>query len=275
MRLAALLPLLAMFGCAPVLSTFVPARTTPKGHFRGSLGLGVSIPAGQIGDLEETAETISKKAAADEPISDKEQDDLYEAVIGLGLSPPSVADELQARWGFGKRWDLGFRSAGSALRLDGRYTFLRDEDSGIDASAGLGIGRFTFEIPLPPVVEDVVEVDDFTRYEFDVPVLFGWSKDWAHLWFGPKVVFTAYGSTVTLNLAGAEQEIGDVHGTSWYYGVQAGGALGYKYAWLAFELTVSGLSGSADVDVTPASRTAHADFGGLVLYPSFGVLLQF
>jgi hypothetical protein len=51
-----------------------------------------------------------------------------------------------------------------------------------------------------------------------------------------------------------------------------GGALGYKYAWVAAELSIMGLSGSADVQ--SSADNANLSLGGLVLYPALGVIVQ-
>ena len=63
-------------------------------------------------------------------------------------------------------------------------------------------------------------------------------------------------------------------------GGQVGFAIGYKYIFLAFELTLAGVSGRGDVKTAPDPRNgealAHnADISGFIIYPAFGLMGEF
>ncbi len=259
-------------GCAPTLSTFVPAKTTPKGAVRASAGLGGSIPLGQIGNALDAADTAVSNAEEGQ-LTDEEKDQLTTDAAAVTLSPPSVAYEVQARYGLSDRFDAGVRFATGALRADGRFMFIAPERPGqFGASIGVGASVYTFKIPVPKPFDRVVEADDYRRYELDVPLLFGWSWPFAHVWFGPKALFATYSAGLSIAFVD-EARVVDVSGTSVYVGGQAGAAIGYKHAWLGFELTVMHLIGNATIE-TPAG-TLEADFSGPVVQPTLGLLLQF
>ncbi|MCK6535647.1 MAG: hypothetical protein L6Q84_21970 [Polyangiaceae bacterium] len=272
MRVAAL-ALTLVSGCAPALSTFVPAETTPEGHVRATGGLGLNVPAGQIDDAYEVAEALADRAETQALTAD-EKDQLIIKTAGVMLNPPSATWEVQGRYGIHRRADVGLRHASGALRGDGRFTFLKPSAEGdLAGSVGVGLAYYTFEIPVPPPMDSVIEIDDFRRYELDVPLLFGWSWEMAHVWFGPKLLISRYSTGMSARFVD-EVRVVDVSGTNLYYGGQVGAAVGYKKVWLGLELTVAGLSGAAKIDVPAAGRSIDAKFGGLVVYPTIGVLVQ-
>ena len=271
-RVAAL-ALTLVSGCAPALSTFVPAETTPEGHVRATGGLGLNVPAGQIDDAYEVAEALADRAETQALTAD-EKDQLIIKTAGVMLNPPSATWEVQGRYGIHRRADVGLRYASGALRGDGRFTFLKPSAEGdLAGSVGVGLAYYTFEIPVPPPMDSVIEIDDFRRYELDVPLLFGWSWEMAHVWFGPKLLISRYSTGMSARFVD-EVRVVDVSGTNLYSGGQVGAAVGYKKVWLGLELTVAGLSGAAKIDVPAAGRSIDAKFGGLVVYPTIGVLVQ-
>lgn len=260
--------------CAPALSTLTPAPVAPHKHFRGAMGLGVSIPTGPLGDLFDRAEDLSDAVDEGRDLTDEEVGDLFESTTGLLLNLPSIVYEVQGRYGIAKRVDLGLRLAlPGAIRIDGRYQFILNPGRAFAASVGLGLTYYSLEIPVPPPIDEVIEVDDFTRFEVDIPVLLGWSGEIGHFWFGPKLVLATYGTQMTAHL-GSDVELATVSGSSFYYGLQIGGAIGYKYVWLAFELTIAGMSGSADIDLDVLGVSLHPTFRGAVFYPALGLIVQ-
>jgi hypothetical protein len=261
-------------GCSSVLSTFTPAPTTPPGSVRGAAALGVNVPVGDLTDLADRGDTIAEKSLAGGTLTPAEQDELVESALALSLDPPSATGELQGRYGVAEAFDVGVRVATAVTaRIDGRWQFLKSEKEGAFAgSVGLGLAYYarSFEIPNADI-EQIVGVAELTRFELDVPLLFGWSGDVGHIWFGPKLVANTY--TADVRLAFLQTEVsGTASGTSLFFGGLLGGAVGYKYAWLAFELSILDLSSSASVE--SSVYNADLSFGGIVLYPALGVIVQ-
>ncbi len=244
---------------------------------RGATAIGVSVPVGQLGDLAEKGDAIAKKRAAGAALTVEEQDDLVESGLALALDPPSAAGELQGRYGVADSIDVGVRFATSAtVRLDGRWQFLKSgapDGSGFAGSAGVGLGYYakSFEIPNHDI-ELLVGVADLKRVELDAPILFGWSGPIGHFWFGPKFVVNRYWADVTLAFLQTPIVDGTATGTNVFYGGQLGGAVGYKYVWFGAELSIMQLSSSGRVD--SSAYNSDLSFGGLVLYPAVGIIVQ-
>ena len=264
-------------GCASVLSTFTPAPTTPPGSVRGAAAIGVSAPVGQLVDVVDQGEEIARKRLRGEPLNAEEQDELVESGLTLALNPPSAAGELQGRYGVAEAIDVGVRFASSlTARVDGRFQFLKsgaEDGSGFAGSAGLGLGYYAKSFELPNAdIEAMVAVASMRRVELDAPILFGFSGPVGHFWFGPKFVVNRFWADVTLEFLQTAAVAGSATGTTFFYGGQVGGAVGYKYVWLAAELSIMGLSSSADVE--SSAYNADLSLGGLVLYPALGVIVQ-
>jgi len=268
----ALLP--CVLGCSSVLSTFTPAPTTPPGSVRAAAALGVNVPVGQLTDLADQGDLIAEKRLAGSTLTRAEEDELVESALALALDPPSATGELQGRYGIADAFDVGIRIATAVTaRADGRWQFLNLGEGKFAGSVGLGLAYYakSFEIPNADI-EQIVGVADLTRFEADIPLLFGVSGEIGQVWFGPKLVANTYSADMRLAFFQTEVADGSASGTSFFYGGLLGGAVGYKYAWLAFELTVLELSSSATVE--SSLYNADLSFDGLVLYPALGVIIQ-
>jgi hypothetical protein len=71
-------------------------------------------------------------------------------------------------------------------------------------------------------------------------------------------------------------------GHAMYFGGQAGFAVGYRYVFLAVELTMARLVGSASVktstpprDMGPDPIAGDVELTGFIIYPTFGFIGEF
>ncbi len=260
-------------GCGPILSTMTPAQVTPHRSFRATAGAGTTIPVGQILDTIDTVTSLSNRVSNGETLTAAEQNTLTEQAVGLVISPPTFSYEFQLRYGFLRRWDAGLRLVGSNVRADARYQFLDSDDGApLDLSVGIGLAAGFTSLSLGSIAESVIKIDDYRVLTFDLPILAGWSGRFGHFWFGPKLVVTATSTGMSVGVSSTETRVLDVSGTSVHYGGQIGGAIGYRWVWLAFELSMYGMSGSANVTYPGGAFTPS--FGGLVVAPSFALMLQ-
>ncbi|MFO0608356.1 MAG: hypothetical protein U0324_34640 [Polyangiales bacterium] len=272
-RITPLALALPLAGCGPMLSTMTPAQVTPHRSVRAAAGMGIGLPVGQIIDAIDTATTLAERVSNNQPLTADEQNTLTAQAVGLVISPPTYNYELQARYGFYPRWDAGLRLVGSNVRLDGRFLVL-DAAHGapLDLSVGLGLGLGLSGISLGSVLGSVISVDDYRVFAVDVPVLAGWSGRFGHFWFGAKVVAAFQHTGMSVRVSSSELRVLDVSGSTVHYGGVVGGAVGYRWVWVAAELSVLGMSGGADI-TWPGGRFAPS-FGGVVFAPSFAVLVQ-
>jgi hypothetical protein len=142
-----------------------------------------------------------------------------------------------------------------------------------DLSLGLGVSRFTYEIPFGDDVP-VLKVDDFTRWQLDVPLLIGMQNRWFRAWGGPRFLATFFDAALRLDLLVEEPVLASMSGSAYYVGGQAGVGLGYRWLFLAFELTITELIGSArfDAPIMTDSPSRELELSGLVIYPTLGLM---
>jgi hypothetical protein len=171
---------------------------------------------------------------------------------------------------------VSLRYAGPALRLASRYQLLERATGPFDMSAGLGISRFTYAIPFADYIP-ILKVDDFTRWQLDVPLLIGIQNRWFRAWTGPRFVATFFDTSLHLDLVVEEPVLASISGRAYYVGGQGGLGFGYRWIFVAFELTITRIIGSARFDA-PAitdAPTRTLDLSGLVIYPTFGLMGEF
>jgi hypothetical protein len=267
---------LALVACAPSLSTFQTAAVPAKGHVSAAVGLEGSIPVGSLIDAIDTGKEIGSKVEHGQTLTTDEKWKAFDAGMQLVLSPPSFGYHLAFAYVPVDRLELSLRYAGSALRFGARYQLLKRESGPFDMSAGLGVSRFTFSIPISDYIP-ILKVNDFTRWQIDVPVLIGTQNRWFRAWGGPRFVATFFDTSMTLDLQVEEPVLASLSGSAYYVGGQAGLGVGYRWLFVAFELTITEMIGSAQISA-PAiadSPSRTVDLNGLVIYPSFGLMGEF
>lgn len=222
------------------------------------------------------------KAAQSRQLETAEQEQLIDAGIVLAANPPALQQTLLIAFAPIEKTEASLRYAGGTWRLGGRYQFVEQGDAhGFDFTAGFGIGRQSASFPIGDVL-DVVKLDDFVRWSFDLPLTFGRRGQWYRLWGGPRLMYTRGDTNLQLNLpsvAGSPaQTINASAETSGvYWGGQAGLALGYRNVFFGFELTMVQFSGTAsvqtDVGGTPAARSVDAST--FIVYPGLALMAEF
>ena len=270
------LPLLLAAGCAPSLSSFQPAHVLPKGHVGLEVGTDVSIPTGTIGRTIDAGKTLAQ-AADSRMLTEEEKVQVFAAGLNLALNPPALVEHVGVTYAPAQNWEVGIRYAAQSWRIGGRRQLLHQADNGFDLSLGLGLQRFSFGFPIDNVI-DIVELEDFTRWNVDIPLTIGQQGDFYRVWGGPRMVLTSYSSSLVLRAPGqagaaASEDFAAVEGSGAYLGVQAGAAFGYRWLFLAVEMTVVRMVGTASLDVF--GRRTEADTGTWILYPGLAVLGEF
>lgn len=156
--------------------------------------------------------------------------------------------------------------------------------AGMSGTAGIGISRYTLGLPgAPRFARRIVDVDDFTRIDVDVPVLFGISHEIIHVWAGPKMVVSFMDAGVnvcteidTSNGNCTRRADASLKARTIYAAGQAGIALGYKYAWLAVEFT--GAYARTEMKGTVSDGTTRENrkytFNDFILYPVVGLIIR-
>lgn len=259
-------------GCAPSLSNMQPAHVAPKGHLLAEAGMDISVPTGALADVLETADTL-EDAARSRKLTDGEKLRIFDAGAGVVLNPPGFATHFGVAYSLFHRFELSLRHASAAWRAGARFQILEQAGHGVDLTAGVGFARYVYELPVPGI-SHILEVDDFKRWQIDFPILVGRQASWYRWWAGPRIMLTSFSAGLTLGLPGEPLLAATVDGKGLYYGVQVGGALGFRYAFAAFELTLAQLRAKPHLEASMLG-SRDVDVSSFIVYPSVGLLFQF
>jgi hypothetical protein len=269
------LVLLLATGCATSLSSFQPAHVAPKGSFSGEAGGDVSIPTGTIVRTIDTSKTLAR-AAQTRMLSEEEKLQVFAGGLNLALNPPFFVEHAGLNYSFAHGWEAGLRYASGAWRLGARRQLLWQEQSGYDLTIGVGLQRFSFGFPVDNVI-DIVKLDDFTRWNLDVPVAIGRRTDYLRWWAGPRIVLSTYSTRLEIEAPGtggvASRDVAEAAGRGAYIGAQAGAVVGYRWLFIGLEMTVVRMVGNAHIDVF--GRRTEADTGTWIIYPGIALLGEF
>ena len=259
--------------CGVGLSSNQPAHVPEKGHAHAEVGVDVSYPTGTIPDVIHAAESV-EEATDQRAVSNDEKRKIFEGAAAIAINPPAAVAHVGLDYGVAENWEVGLRLATSGVRVAGRVQLLKQAEAGVDLSIGVGLGRALFTPPVHSVF-DSVTVDDFSRWNVDLPMAVGRHGSWYRVWGGPRLLWSHVSQTMTLTLQdfGTPEPIrttGTVSGRALYVGGQAGAALGYRSFFVGPELTVTYLFGSADVDAFGGRD--NVSVGSWVVYPAFAVM---
>jgi hypothetical protein len=265
-------------GCAASLSATRRAHVVPKGKFEITAGYGINVPVGAIVTLVTEGKEAAKGIQYNDgkpTIDEKSAVSLATAAAAILVEPPAPVAEFNLRYGLIDRMDVGLRYAGSTLRAEA-FGQIIDKPWGL--SGGIGLARHTFDSSLLSLLGDL-HIAEYKRTDLDAALLYG--REWmlGAFYFGPKFMYSHYsgdGLLVKDNQiivkrpdGTGEQVVALDLSHSFTYGGLVGGRLGYKYVFFTAEL---GIYGSTFKPVVLGQRK---DLGGLIVYPSFGVVVNF
>ncbi|WP_164013816.1 hypothetical protein [Pyxidicoccus trucidator] len=278
-------------GCATTLSTMQTARTLEPGQVQVTGGMGVFLPVGNLIRVVDTGIEQGEEArdAVDDDrpytLSEEAQQRLLTAGVALMVAPPGVNPELSVRVGVVDRVDVGLRYSGISLRADAKVLLFHGgrEQGGrmeagersYDVALGLGVARHFFSSPVLDVLE-VVQMNDFSRYDIEVPLYvsadFG---DIFKLYGAPKYVYSR--TRLDQQLVDYSQQGAPVSGfdaalpatvDSHFVGTTVGMSLGYRYVYLFAELT------GGYVMCNPTLFGVERRLGSVTFFPSFGLAVR-
>lgn len=270
-------------GCATTLSTMNTARTTPPGEFRVNAAAGVHLPGGAAVDFARASLGVARsiREGAFE-LTPAEQESLYLGALSLALQPPYPVFEAGLRTGIVEDVDAGLKLSTTAIGLDARYRFWRSGDEEgihLHAAIGLGASRYFFSNPLFDVLE-LVRVGDFSRWDFEIPLLFSFEHSRIAMGYvGLKYVHTRFSIDQTLfKLQRAANEVAGVpvltdriQSPMHFYGGVFGFGIGYKHVWLLLELNAGYVWLRPRLYSPVDEMVASRNLGGLTVYPAIGL----
>ena len=282
-----LLSALSVIGCAPTLSTFTPAHVPKAGHIQAEVGTDVSWPTGTLDRLVDSGKAAAN-AAEGESLTEAQQQAVLKAATSLLLNPPSMNSHLGIGVGVVQNLEVSGRWVSGGWRLGSRYQFLQQDRDGIALSAGVGVGHYGWSNSMLDRLNDIndafgidlVRYHEYSRWQFDLPLLVGKAGTWYRWWTGPKLLLCKYHTSLDVNQnpGGVSDRVGfTLDGLSTYFGALIGAAVGYKYVFLAAELTVVRFDTRAHFSASTGSSATPYDprVGGMVIYPGLGLMGEF
>jgi hypothetical protein len=263
-------------GCAPSLSTFQPAHVAPRGHVSVSTGVEGGLPVGAFTTLLDTGKNLATQGANGQALTADEKWKIFDAGVNLLLLTPSIGPHVAATYVPLERFEVGIRYAGAAWRAGVRYQLVDHARGPFDLTVGLGVARFSFTFPLSDQIPGL-SLDDFTRWQVDVPILFGTSRDWFRVWAGPKVLLTSFSTQLSLTLpAPNNTTLASFDGHAAVLGGQGGVAVGYRRVFVAFELTLAEAFGTAHLTSVGLMPPTHdTSVSSFTIFPSVGLMAEF
>jgi hypothetical protein len=275
-----------------------PASVVPVGHVHAVAAADVSVGVQGIVDAVDSAQELSDRVNNGGQLTTADFDTVLKTASALLVNTPSVGPHIQLGVGVAPRVEVDFRYALQAIRFGARYQFLgvpavrelgQGEGQGFAGTAGFGYSRYVGAAYLPSEIDSVVLSQDTSRNELDIPLTFGWSNRFAHFWFGPKYLYSKFShnigvcfdlddnGTPSAGSNGCQSSgIASLSGSAHYLAGQVGVAVGYRYVWLALELTAARMWASADGVLTDGSATVSGSFSprDVVVAPTVGFLVR-
>ncbi|MFO0734862.1 MAG: hypothetical protein U0270_03245 [Labilithrix sp.] len=265
---------IALLGCGTSLTTLQPAEPMRPGHVHatGALDLLMSQVSPDDYDLK-----VANPPSVDEARQAKH------AALARGARAAGFNPDVMVRMGVIEDLDVGARYSGGTAHLDAKLRFLstkhptREEerrekttigsapDHGFQGAVSVGGSRSLF-LPTTsgPSLDGNVDIDDFTRWNVEVPVIFGARfLDLFGVWFGPKYVYSHIDLTVHADVPIGRASV-SVHQVGGFLGVSLGPPIASAFV----ELTV--MQAFANADVLGGSK----DVGGTIIQPSVGVMMR-
>lgn len=216
---------------------------------------------------------------SEEPITEEQLQNFLDAGLAWLLFRPGVNFELSARlgiWELLEGIDIGLRYDFTTIKGDVKLQFWESDDEQVAISALAGVGKQT--VPVPGIVEWLT-LTEFKRTDFDFMLSVGWElPDIFKAYFNPRLMVSRIKLDTKLPAfveARIPEEVMEANPlnelfqpeTMLYYGATAGMMAGYKYAFLAMELTVLKLN------FEPSVLGETSDFDSLVVAPSAGLVI--
>ena len=272
----ALTLLLVSAECATPLSSFQPAHVPRPQHFQAESGVDVSYSPGGLHQIQDASRQADKSSQQNN-ITDAEKSTIARGGAQLGLNPPAIIEHVGLAYSPIESWEVSARFCATAWRLGVRRQLARQEENGIDFTVGIGVGRAAFDPPVDGVFS-TIHVDNFSRWNFDIPITLGQHGEGYRWWAGPRIVYSSMSQDMTLSLTGDEVVRGTISGHGLYLGASLGVALGFRTVFVGPELTLAWLLGSAVVRASDTNNvniveTVTTDV--LIIYPGIAVMGEF
>jgi hypothetical protein len=142
---------------------------------------------------------------------------------------------------------------------------------------GVGVSRQARDFPIVDII-DVIDLQGYRRWTLDLPLAIGRHGRYHRVWTGPKLAFMHHSAGLVLHTpsrgdVAAHDDVASTSGNASLWGGHAGAAVGYRSLFIAVELTIARLIGTAELNVF--GRTTSADTSSWVISPGLALMGEF
>ena len=263
-------------GCATPLSSFQPAHVPAPQHFQAESGVDVSFSPGGLQQIRDASRQVDKSSQQNQ-LTDAEKTTIVRGGAQLGLNPPAVIQHVGLAYSPVESWEVAARFCATGWRLGVRRQLANQDENGIDFTVGFGVGRAAFDPPVDDVF-GTIRVDNFSRWNLDLPITLGQHGSGYRWWAGPRIVYSAMSQDMTVSLTGDEVVRGTIAGHGLYLGASLGVALGFRSVFVGPELTLAWLFGKAEVrasDTNNLNVVETVSTDAFIAYPGVAVMGEF
>ena len=239
-----------------------PAHVAPKGHVQATAALEVSAPTGTISrDHRHGQDAVGRRAHEHEP-------DARAGAAGVrgGRERRRRARRRSATTSrpttpLLDNFEVGLRYAGGGWRFGARYQILRHETEPFDMTIGARRrARRRSRSRWPRTSRSWRSTTSRAGRSTSRRCRSARRAAEYRVWARAEVSLLAlqHGDAAVDSRASTTPDLASFEGHTIYYGGQGGFALGYRYVFFAFELTLAEISGTGDVTTAPDPRNGEA-----------------
>ena len=282
MKLLVIVAALLLSACTTTFTNMTPTKALDpldvelSAHMQASAH--GSIIRKTIDGGDEARDIILDDTSTDD-ISEEQLRDFLDAGLAWFMFKPGVSTELSARIGgpeLLEGMDFGLRYDFTTIKADWKLQIFESQDESFALSSIIGIGKQT--VPVPGAIEWLT-LTEWKRMDFDFMLSAGFElPDIVKAYVNPRLMLSRISvghKLPSFVLDRIPQELLDRFDPNAkfnnelmvYYGATTGVMVGYKYVFLALELTVMKL------DFEPTVLGQKRDFDSLLVAPAFGLVV--
>ncbi len=272
-------------GCTTSMTNMTSARALDPGEHQVALGGQINVNSVVL------SEGISAydQVASDIDLEDRDEDyrleestmrELLDAAVVGALFRPSPTMEAGYRLGITdvplEGIDLGVRYNGRTVKGNFKLQFWESADETFAGSVDVGYGH---QFSIGPSFANYLTLNEWSRSDVDVMVPFGAAyKEIARVYLAPRVVWSHISASPGVDEEFREHVPDEYKNQvdQWfrdeqlvYAGGNIGGMIGYKYAYLALEMSIM------HVAFKPEILGRERNLSGLSVTPAAGVVFRF
>jgi len=268
----------ALSGCVTSVTSLQTARTLDPGQVQVTGAMTASVTTSTIGQAIEAIDASSNRldsaSAAGEPITEQEQQEALEALLGLLLFQPGVATEIIGRVGVVDDFDLGLRYTGQLVKGDGKFRFWHRDGQSAALSLGYAYHFGPSSTVLGSVFDllDYFDVGSFKRHDLDANLLWGVDYgEWLSVYAGARYIISLVQLDPEFQKVLTETSVpsSDADGIIHHLGATTGLFIGYRWVFVNLEMNV------LQVFWEPKILGVKRDFSGTLISPAAGLTFRY